>query len=141
LKYEEEKWRYCINVSKKYSKEKIIISFDVEAEEEHMGSGSGSTLGPSLIPSPPPLIYDSDRLPQDPTERLPIINYLINDQDAVRRSYILKGPFKPYAHELKRKGKVALEIGHLILYGFINIFSAHLMVIIFRYTNDLSLCL
>jgi hypothetical protein len=132
------------NTAKKKSSSPSIPSTDVEhveADEEHMGSGSGSTLGPSLIPSPPPLIYDSDRLPQDPTERLPIINYPINDQDAVRRSYILKGPFKPYAHELKRKGKVALEIGHLILYGFINIFSAHLMVIIFRYTNDLSLCL
>jgi hypothetical protein len=36
---------------------------------------------------------------------------------------------------------VALEIGHSMLYGFINIFNAHLMVTIFWYTNDLSLCL
>jgi hypothetical protein len=28
-----------------------------------------------------------------------------------------------------------------MLYGFINIFSAHLMVTILSYTNDLSLCL
>jgi hypothetical protein len=33
---------------------------------------------------------------------LSIVNYPINDQDVVRRSYILKGPFKPYAHEFKK---------------------------------------
>jgi hypothetical protein len=130
--------------TKKKSSSPSIPSTDVEhveADEEHVGSGSGSTLGPSLIPSPPPPIYDPDRFPQDPIERLPIVSYPINNQDDVRRSYILKGPFKPYAHELKRKIKVTLEIGHLMLYGFINIFSAHLMITIFWYTNNLSLCL
>jgi hypothetical protein len=115
----------------------------MEADEEHVGSGSGSTLGPSLIPSPPPPIYNPDRLPQDSNEKLAIVNYLINNQDVVRRSYILKDPFKPYAHEFfkKKEEKVALEIGHSMLYGFINIFNAHLMVTIFWYTNDLSLYL
>jgi hypothetical protein len=109
LKYEEEKWRYCINVLKKIQRKKSsspsIPSTDVEhveADEEHVGSGSGSTLGPSLILSPSPPIYDLDHLSQDPTERLSIVNYPINDQDVVRRSYILKGPFKPYAHEFKK---------------------------------------
>jgi hypothetical protein len=33
---------------------------------------------------------------------LPIVSYPINDQDAVRRAYIMKGPFQPYAHEFKK---------------------------------------
>jgi hypothetical protein len=98
------------NTTKKKSSSPSIPSTDVEhmeADEEHVGSGSGSgsTLGPSLIPSPPPPIYDPDHLPQDSTEKLAIVNYPINNQDAVRRSYILKDPFKPYAHEFKKKEK------------------------------------
>src|SRR5438128_2002700 len=56
---------------------------------------------PSSPPLPPPSpVYDINCLPHDPSERLPIQNYPINDQDAIRRAYILKGPFRPYAHEL-----------------------------------------
>jgi hypothetical protein len=91
------------NTAKKKSSSPLIPSTDVETDEEHMGSDSGSTPGPSLIPPPPPSIYDLDYLPQDPTEKLPIVNYPINDQDTVRRSYILKGPFKPYAREFKNR--------------------------------------
>ena len=51
----------------------------------------------------PPSGYDVDRLPHDPGERLPIASYHANDQDAVRRSYILRGPFQPYAHEFPKR--------------------------------------
>ena len=45
-----------------------------------------------LPPTPPhpPSGYDVDRLPHDLGERLPIASYHANDQDAVRRVYILE---------------------------------------------------
>ncbi|XP_072149495.1 uncharacterized protein [Setaria viridis] len=59
------------------------------------------------VPSPPPLqppasqppVYDINRLPRDPSERQPIESYHVNDQDAIRRAYITKGPFKPINHD------------------------------------------
>ena len=76
-----------------------VLSESIEAEDV-------------LPPIPPPIenvlppqspIYDVNRLPYDPGERLPIASYPFNDQDAIRRSYILKGPFQPYAQEFKKK--------------------------------------
>ncbi|XP_072147449.1 uncharacterized protein [Setaria viridis] len=52
---------------------------------------------------PNPSGYDVDRLPHDPGKRLPISNYHTNDQDAVRKAYILRGPFRPYAHEFPKR--------------------------------------
>ncbi|XP_066358052.1 uncharacterized protein [Miscanthus floridulus] len=57
---------------------------------------------PLASPPPPaskPLAYDMNRLPYDPGERLPIEDYPINDQDAIRRAYITKGACKPYIHD------------------------------------------
>jgi hypothetical protein len=65
-------------------------------------------------------------LSQDPAERLPIVSYPVNDHDVVRRAYILKGPFKPYAHEFKKE-RVALGIGHSMLYGFTNIIGLNIV--------------
>ncbi|XP_066374592.1 uncharacterized protein [Miscanthus floridulus] len=59
---------------------------------------------PPLASSPPPPpaskppVYDINLLPYDPGERLPIKDYHVNDQDAIRRAYITKGPCKPYIH-------------------------------------------
>ncbi|RLM78968.1 uncharacterized protein C2845_PM12G08030 [Panicum miliaceum] len=53
-------------------------------------------------PPPPPSGFDVDHLPHDPGERLPIASYYVNDQDAVRRAYILRGAFQPYAHEFPK---------------------------------------
>jgi hypothetical protein len=50
-------------------------------------------------------VYDISRLPYDPGERVPIASYPVNDQDAIRRAYILKGPFKPIGHQ-SPKGKI-----------------------------------
>ncbi|XP_066320059.1 uncharacterized protein [Miscanthus floridulus] len=52
-----------------------------------------------LLASPPPPAskppaYDINRLPYDPGERLPIEDYPVNDQDAIRRAYITKGHIK-----------------------------------------------
>ncbi|XP_066320138.1 uncharacterized protein [Miscanthus floridulus] len=66
-------------------------------------------ITPTPMPPNPPLvaqkepIYDISRLPLDPGERQPIANYPVNDQDAVRRSYIIKGPFQPYAHQFESR--------------------------------------
>ena len=60
---------------------------------------------PPLASSPPPPpaskppVYDINLLPYDPGERLPIKDYHVNDQDAIHRAYITKGPCKPYIHD------------------------------------------
>ena len=47
----------------------------------------------------PPPICDIDRLEHDLGLRVPIASYNVNDQNAVRRGFILKGPCQPYAHD------------------------------------------
>ena len=70
-------------------------------EEEHQEQSSVlleaievDVLPPQLQPqSPTPLllpVYDINHLPHDPSERLSIASYHINDQEAIRRAYILK---------------------------------------------------
>ena len=54
---------------------------------------------PPPQPSSLPRVYDTNRLLHDPGERHPILKYPVNDQDAIRRAYIIKGPFKPFAHD------------------------------------------
>ncbi|WVZ49270.1 hypothetical protein U9M48_000642 [Paspalum notatum var. saurae] len=44
-------------------------------------------------------VYDVDCLEHDPGLRVPISRFDVNDQDAVRRGYILKGPCHLYAHD------------------------------------------
>jgi hypothetical protein len=72
----------------------------VEVEEIADPSSSPS---PSLVslpmPASNPPVYDINLIPYDPGERLPIENYHVNDQDAIRRAYITKGPCKPYIHD------------------------------------------
>ena len=57
---------------------------------------------PPVLPPPLP-VYDINRLPHDPGQRLPIQSYPANDQDAIRRAYILKYQFKSYAHIFPKK--------------------------------------
>jgi len=57
-----------------------------------------------LPPQPSPLqAYDINRIPHDPGLSLPIASYHVNDRDAIRRSYILRGPFKPIAHQFPKR--------------------------------------
>jgi hypothetical protein len=99
----------------------VNLIIDSRTSEENVDS-SGTPTSSSM----PPPVYDSDRLPQDPAERLPIVSYPINNQDAVRRAYILKGPFKPYANDFKKE-RVVLGIGHSILHGFTNIIGLNIV--------------
>jgi hypothetical protein len=54
-------------------------------------------------PPPPPPVYDVNRLPHDTGEREPIASYHANDHVGIRRAYILRGPFQPYAHEFPNR--------------------------------------
>ncbi|XP_066358501.1 uncharacterized protein [Miscanthus floridulus] len=64
---------------------------------------------PPLVSSPPPPpaskppVFDINLLPYDPGERLPLKDYHVNDQDAIHREYITKGPCKPYIHDFPIK--------------------------------------
>jgi hypothetical protein len=58
---------------------------------------------PSPQPSSLPPVYDINRFPHDPGERQSILSYPVNDQDAIRRAYIIKGLFKPFAHDFPKK--------------------------------------
>jgi hypothetical protein len=102
----------------------VNLIIDSRTSEENVDSSGTPT--PSSMPPPPPSVYDPDHLSQDPVERLPIVSYPINDQDAVRRAYILKGSFKPYANAFKKE-RVVLEIGHSMLHGFTNIISLNIV--------------
>jgi hypothetical protein len=77
----------------------VNLIMDSTTSEENVGS-SGTPTPSSMSP---PSVYDLGRLPQDIADRLPIVSYLINDQDSVRRAYILKGSFKSYAYDLEKK--------------------------------------
>jgi hypothetical protein len=102
----------------KYSSKKAVVSSSpaatmVEDEPQVQERVTEEIMNP--IPSSPPSIptddvstqptpvYDINRLPHDPGERMSIQSYPINDQDAIRRLYILKGPFQPYAHEFPKR--------------------------------------
>ena len=58
---------------------------------------------PPPQPSSLPPVYDINRLPHDPGKRRSILKYPVNDQDAIRRAYIIKGPFKPFAHDFPKR--------------------------------------
>uniref|UniRef100_J3ME38 DUF4371 domain-containing protein n=1 Tax=Oryza brachyantha TaxID=4533 RepID=J3ME38_ORYBR len=46
-----------------------------------------------------PPIYDVNRIEGDPRLSIPITSYPINEQDVVRRAYILKGLWQQYSHD------------------------------------------
>jgi hypothetical protein len=70
--------------------------------EENVNPMPPSSPSIPLEDVPPPSVYDIDHLPRDPGERLHIQNYLVNDQDAIQRAYILKGAFKPIEHSFTK---------------------------------------
>jgi hypothetical protein len=71
-----------------------------EQEEERVNE---EIVNPMPSASPPPTIYDVSRLPHDLGERQPIASYHANDHDAIRREFILRRPFQPYAHEFPNR--------------------------------------
>lgn len=84
-----------------------------QIDEHESGSDQGRVIEQNVTstpmpPRPAPVsenepVYDISRLPLDPGERQPISNYPVNDQDAVRRSYIIKGPYQPFAHDFESR--------------------------------------
>jgi hypothetical protein len=80
---------------------------DQSDTESDIGSEDATTHSPSPQ-QPSPRSYDAHFHPHDPGERIPISLYNANDQDDVRRGYILKGPCQPIEHDFltrKIKGK------------------------------------
>jgi len=74
-----------------------------------------------MPPSPPPvaekeLVYDISWLPLDQVERPPIANYPINDQDAVRQSYIIKA-HSNFMHMNSKVEESQIGVNDSILYG------------------------
>jgi hypothetical protein len=87
-------------------KQKFIassLSLDVTQastpQEQEKDRINEEIVNPMSSAPPPPTLYDVSRLSHDPGERQPIASYHANDHDAIRRAYILRGPFQPYAHE------------------------------------------
>ena len=58
----------------------------------HSSKGSNSMPGSS---SSGESVYNVELLPHDPGKRKPIASYPINEQDAVRRGFVAKGPCQP----------------------------------------------
>jgi hypothetical protein len=85
-----------------------------EQEKERINE---EIVNPMPFAPPPSRLYDVSRLQHDPGERQPIASYNANDHDAIRRAYILRGPFQPYAHEFPNR-KIGDRDRHLILCGF-----------------------
>jgi hypothetical protein len=81
-------------------KQKFIASTPQEQEEEMINE---EIVDPMPYAPPPPTLYDVSRLPHHPGERQPIASYHANDHDAIRRAYILRGPFQPYTHEFPNR--------------------------------------
>ena len=86
----------------------IVEEHNQEEDRVQVEEIADPLSSPPLASPPPPAskppVYDINRLPYDPGERHPILKYHVNDQDVIRRAYIIKGPFKLFAHDfLKRK--------------------------------------
>jgi hypothetical protein len=72
-----------------------------------------------LLTPAPPSGYDINRLQLDPGERQPIQSYHVNDQGSIRRTYILKGPFKCYVHDFPKR-KIGERDRHFNVVWFYN---------------------
>jgi hypothetical protein len=92
---------------KKHEAKKLVSSTLATSDEQtstrHDDASTSPPHPPPPPPPPPPPAYDINRLPHDPGERFAIASYNVNDQDAVRRAYILKGPCRPYAHQFESR--------------------------------------
>jgi hypothetical protein len=55
-----------------------------------------------------------------PGDRQPIASYPVNDQDTIRKAYIIRGPFKPYAHdfESRRIGNMDRQFSPIWFYNY-----------------------
>ena len=88
-----------------HSPNSIVPVVEQQTRERVVEETENNVVPPPPRPQPPSAqpVYDINRLPHDPGERRPILNYLVNDEDAIRRAYIIKGPFKPFAHDFSKR--------------------------------------
>ncbi|KAG2538902.1 hypothetical protein PVAP13_9NG371900 [Panicum virgatum] len=85
------------NIVEEHNQEKDGVQ--VEEIADPLPSPPAVPLASPPPPASKPPVYDINRLPYDPAERQPIEKYNVNDQDAIRRAYITRGPCKPYIHD------------------------------------------
>ncbi|KAG2641585.1 hypothetical protein PVAP13_2KG226558 [Panicum virgatum] len=88
-----------------------VVEEQIQEQERIIEEDVNPSLMASNVLPPQSPIYDINRLPRDPAERLPIASYPFNDQDAIRRSYILNCPYQPYSHEFKKRAIGGRERG------------------------------
>jgi hypothetical protein len=87
-----------------HSPNSIVPVVEQQTRERVVEETENNVVPPPPRPQPPSAqpVYDINRLPHDPGERRPIRSYPVKDQDAIRRAYITKGPFKPFAHDFPK---------------------------------------
>jgi len=87
-----------------HSPNSIVPVVEQQTRERVVEEIENNVVPPPPRPQPPSAqpVYDINRLPHDPGERRPIRSYPVKDQDAIRRAYITKGPFKPFAHDFPK---------------------------------------
>ncbi|KAI4969768.1 hypothetical protein ZWY2020_000682 [Hordeum vulgare] len=93
------------HVDKEQTGELVCVPIVIEEQSEEPTLSMPSVTieqTEDVSPTLPP-VYDFSRLKHDPGERIPIASYPVNEQDVVRRAYILKKPFKPYAHDFEKR--------------------------------------
>ena len=91
------------NVVEEENREEEAPAANVVEEENQEQEGPAANMVEEKNQEQEEPAYDINRLPHDPGLRLSIASYHVNDQDAVRRLYVLRGPFKPIAHQFPKR--------------------------------------
>ena len=91
------------NVVEEENREEEAPAANVVEEENQEQEGPAAHMVEEKNQEQEEPAYDINRLPHDPGLRLSIASYHVNDQDAVRRLYVLRGPFKPIAHQFPKR--------------------------------------
>ena len=109
-KHEAKRKAAAAGATSNRSPDPVVPMVEEQTDERVVEEIENRMLRPPPPPPPPPPaqpsslppVYDINRLPHDPGERRSILSYPVNDQDAIRRAYITKGPFKPFAHDFPK---------------------------------------
>ncbi|KAI4965325.1 hypothetical protein ZWY2020_054795 [Hordeum vulgare] len=109
-----------LDVVEELTKELVCIRVVIEGQTQEPTMSMSNVIIEQTrdVSPPPPPVYDFSRLKHDLGEMVPIANYHVNDQEAVRRAYILKKSFRPYAHDFE-KIHLGVENAHSVLCSII----------------------
>ncbi|KAI5017646.1 hypothetical protein ZWY2020_042534 [Hordeum vulgare] len=107
----KKKTRNMSYVAKEQTRELVCMPVvsEEQTEEPTLSTSNVAIKQIENVSPPSPPVYDFSFLKHDPGDRIPIASYPINDQDAVRRAYILKNPFTPYAHDFEKTSIASRE--------------------------------